>query len=421
MKKEVEIFKTGYYKGITWTEDDLNDITESFNQLKDKRKVPLWLGHDKKQPILAKEGFPSAGWVRKLRKAGQSLFATIIDVPKVIEELIERKAYGTLSCGLCFHKFLGGRNYRLVIDHISLLGGEIPAVSSLADYLALYGANYAERMFSQSDIEGEGLALSVTFVRGDGKGQGGNPQGDGGASYCVCAKCGYSQEHTDKGVACNTIKCPKCDTLLQGSNTTKLTGSEFDKSNKKNEEGDMGLKERVEELEKEAIKMKADFADEKKELLEKVKLAEKSDKESKDKIEKFAQETEDKEIEAFVITLIKDEKLLPKYKESTIQSLKLRDNSEKTLTFSVDDGKGKKEEIKVTERGLFMRELEASDNVVKLAELSKAGKGTEGEKINDGADDKSADLDTRAKAYMKENEGTNFADAIEIVCKDDDY
>jgi len=54
--------------------------------------------------------------------------------------------------------------------------------------------------------------------RGRGQGVGGPRQGDGGAKYCVCPGCGYKEEHSQRGVSCNQIKCPNCGEYMIGSN-----------------------------------------------------------------------------------------------------------------------------------------------------------------------------------------------------------
>jgi len=63
-------------------------------------------------------------------------------------------------------------------------------------------------------------------ARSDGQGTGGSIQGDGGAKYCVCPECGYSEKHEklgeNKSAPCTKIKCPECGTLMQGSDTKVL-------------------------------------------------------------------------------------------------------------------------------------------------------------------------------------------------------
>ena len=58
--------------------------------------------------------------------------------------------------------------------------------------------------------------------RGDGQGNGGAPQGDGGADECVCPDCG-KKVAKKKGTPCKDIKCPDCDTLMEGHNTKSET------------------------------------------------------------------------------------------------------------------------------------------------------------------------------------------------------
>ena len=51
---------------------------------------------------------------------------------------------------------------------------------------------------------------------GKGKGQGFAPRGAGGTDTCVCPNCGTTVQHT-RGSPCNSIKCPECDSAMQGS------------------------------------------------------------------------------------------------------------------------------------------------------------------------------------------------------------
>ena len=48
---------------------------------------------------------------------------------------------------------------------------------------------------------------------GTGRGRIGNVAATGVQGYCVCPKCNNRVKH-DRAEPCNTVKCPKCDTLM---------------------------------------------------------------------------------------------------------------------------------------------------------------------------------------------------------------
>lgn len=60
---------------------------------------------------------------------------------------------------------------------------------------------------------------AVMKGRGEGKGVGGPPQGDGGADVCVCPECGATVPH-EKGVPCAEMECPECGASMVGKNTS---------------------------------------------------------------------------------------------------------------------------------------------------------------------------------------------------------
>jgi hypothetical protein len=59
------------------------------------------------------------------------------------------------------------------------------------------------------------IHTSAELARGEGQGVGGPRQGDGGATTCICPNCGFVKVHNER-MPCNTMKCPKCGTTLQG-------------------------------------------------------------------------------------------------------------------------------------------------------------------------------------------------------------
>ena len=50
-------------------------------------------------------------------------------------------------------------------------------------------------------------------ARGEGQGQGNEPQGDAGTDTCICPKCGYKAEH-ERGTPCNETQCPECGAAM---------------------------------------------------------------------------------------------------------------------------------------------------------------------------------------------------------------
>lgn len=69
--------------------------------------------------------------------------------------------------------------------------------------------------YPESEVYELALNVFTELRRGAGRGKGGDRQGDGGAAYCVCPKCDYSEKH-EKGTPCTEKDCPECGTKLEG-------------------------------------------------------------------------------------------------------------------------------------------------------------------------------------------------------------
>ena len=159
----VEIFATGKWNGDMYTLDDLKEMCASFEPLKQTLQPFVKLGHNKDQQLLAKDGFPAAGWIENIYIQGNKLLADIKDMPATIYELIKNKAYKRISSEIYWNlKDASGQIYKRALKAIALLGGDTPAVGSLADVQALYTKR------SVSDLEGDLKTAEIEyFTRGE--------------------------------------------------------------------------------------------------------------------------------------------------------------------------------------------------------------------------------------------------------------
>jgi ribosomal protein S24E len=136
--KDFPFFKSGTHNGRTYSESDLDRLVSNFYSLQPQVKPVLKLGHGG-QKFLRDEGYPAAGWIDKLKKVGQVLYADIKNIPKRIYELLKSKAYQRPSAEI-YADFQDdkGQKYGLTLSAIALLGADIPAIKSLPDIEALF-------------------------------------------------------------------------------------------------------------------------------------------------------------------------------------------------------------------------------------------------------------------------------------------
>ncbi len=140
--ESVEIFATGTHKGKTFDEGDLDEIIGNFDELKDKLKPPMVLGHDEDQKIIQNSGLPSLGWVTSLSKKDDGdevkLVAHFDDVPEIAREVIRQGKYKRFSSEI-YENYTDddGKEHGMALRRVSLLGADIPEVKNLADVVAL--------------------------------------------------------------------------------------------------------------------------------------------------------------------------------------------------------------------------------------------------------------------------------------------
>ena len=144
--ENVEILAVGKWNGVPstkeYTKKDLDELVRSFKALSSDEKLnyepPLKLGHDEHQKLLQKDGYPAAGWVKALKRIGNKLVASFGEVPKKIGDIIKAGGYKKVSSEIYHDYAIGDYKFPLVLKAVALLGGDIPAVKTIADIQAQY-------------------------------------------------------------------------------------------------------------------------------------------------------------------------------------------------------------------------------------------------------------------------------------------
>ena len=128
--KGVEIFRTGVWNGDLYEREDLSDMVNNFNLLKERLKPRLKLGHNEAQNLLKEDGLPAAGYVTNLYLRGNTLYADFSNIPDKIYDLIENKSYNDVSVEINWDisDENTGESFRRVLSAVALLGEEQPAV-----------------------------------------------------------------------------------------------------------------------------------------------------------------------------------------------------------------------------------------------------------------------------------------------------
>jgi hypothetical protein len=137
----VEIFATGDWAGLTWTEKELDEIVKNFNELRDNIKPPVKLGHSSKQILAQEDGQPALGWVSGVKRNGNKLVAEFRDVPVILRELVQKGAYKRVSAEIYprFERTVASRNLGksdvkgCVLSAVAFVGADVPEVKTLED------------------------------------------------------------------------------------------------------------------------------------------------------------------------------------------------------------------------------------------------------------------------------------------------
>ena len=116
----IEIFKAGTHTDSagntrTWTEEDLDTIVKKYNPA--VHEAPVVIGHPK-------DNAPAYGWVEKLERKGNVLYAKLKDLVPEFVEWVKKGLYKKRSISLYPD---------MTLRHVGFLGAMPPAVKGLAD------------------------------------------------------------------------------------------------------------------------------------------------------------------------------------------------------------------------------------------------------------------------------------------------
>ncbi len=131
----VEIFSTGVWNGDKYSEKDLNNMVENFDQV--GFEPPIKIGHNEEQPEL-NDGQPALGYIDKIYLAGNKLLANFKELPKRVYEAIKRGNYKRVSSEIYWDYTNDGKSFDRVLKAVALLGADIPAVTNLEAITGLY-------------------------------------------------------------------------------------------------------------------------------------------------------------------------------------------------------------------------------------------------------------------------------------------
>jgi hypothetical protein len=132
----VEIFAAGTWNGDAYTVEDLDAMVEAFKVV--PIKAPVKLGHTEAQRWFGQEdGAPALGWIQNLRRVGTKLLCDMVNVPNILVSLIRNGNYKTKSAEIYWNyknpADPKGKVWPRVLKAVSLLGADLPAVSSLEE------------------------------------------------------------------------------------------------------------------------------------------------------------------------------------------------------------------------------------------------------------------------------------------------
>ena len=165
----VELFASGSWNGLSFTDGDLDGIVSSFNALGLSGRVPLKLGHEGPDARRDPRTQFAMGWVKSIKRVGSKIVGDI-EMPDKVKDLFKQGFLKFVSVELLKDVKASTRNIPWVLDAVALLGADQPAVGILSDLQTVamsrrdfeYEACVSfSRAFATSTLNGDNTDMSI--------------------------------------------------------------------------------------------------------------------------------------------------------------------------------------------------------------------------------------------------------------------
>jgi hypothetical protein len=392
---EIEVFKSGTWTDSSgnariWTEEDLERIVQQYNSQKE-HEAPIVIGHPK-------DNAPAYGWVERLEKRGQSIWAKIKPTVQEFVDWVKQGLYKKVSISLYPD---------LLLRHIGFLGAMPPAVKGL-QVPEFSDAEYSEyimdfRRWTQEERD--------KLAKGEIKGEFAGPDQsfpiagpeDVGDAWMLSGHA----ENPDQ-IRRNIIRIAK-----KYGWVSALPKSARQWAKEHNIDlMEVQMEEKLKELEtqlKEKEKALAEFA-------ERDKAKEEEIAKLREEIARIEKEKRQTEFNSFCEDLLKEGKLTPAMKPAIMDFLEILHRSGE-YEFAEGDGK-----VKANPVERFKSFLKALPKVIEYGEKATKDRAGETKKVEFEAsgrvDEERMELHRRAVQFMEKNPGISYIDALKRVIKE---
>jgi len=337
--KGVEIFATGKWNGSEFKDNDLDQIIDSYKRL--PIKVPIKLGHNEEQGLLASDGLPAGGWMTNVYKNGGKLVADFEGVPDKLHTILENGLYRKPSVELYrnYKDDQTGTSHPYAMAACSFLGGDVPAVTSLDDIMALFGLEHD----AVETVESFGASTSFDTIE---------------TFTMEVPDMANELEKKIEQLEAENKELKEKVAKFETDEATETLKAEFSKKIEDKDGEISGLNEKVDTLTKEKEQVESELGT-------------------------FRKEAEEKEIEGVLEDLVRDKHITPAQRDATKRRLAATSKTEK-VKFTKKDEEGKEVEDERSER---------DDFITYLKSFAKADITTEPKtKVGEEADDENAQI-----------------------------